>query len=78
MNLTELLLFLRSGEHQDFNLVADRDVSESDLKEGDLILRDMDMDKSPFYHAGIYCGEGEVIDFAGKKHTCIFLYVSYL
>ncbi len=65
-----------SGTHKDFNTVFESKggLSESEklqLKKGDLIVRDMEISKSPFYHVGAYCGRSEVIDFAGKNYTSI-------
>lgn len=82
MDFFQMLSVLWYGTHNDFNTVLQKEdgISESDekkLAEGDLILRPMD-GKGPFYHAGIYCGESEVIDFAGKKHTCISSYIGHL
>lgn len=78
MNFPEMLSLLWSGTHEDFETVlkSDGGISDSEvtkLKEGDLILRPKER-KGIFYHAGVYCGESEVIDFVGKKgkkHTCI-------
>ncbi|KAK7117275.1 hypothetical protein R3I94_022742 [Phoxinus phoxinus] len=64
---------LMSGTHKNFNTILDSKggISESDisnLKEGDLILRPMEI-KGPFYHVGIYCEKSEVVDFAAKSDT---------
>lgn len=73
MTSMEEINFLMSGTHKNFEMIVDNKggISESEistLKEGDLILRPMEI-KGPFFHVGIYCGKREVIDFAGKNHT---------
>jgi len=82
MDFLEMISLMLSGNHNDFNMVLESEngVLESDepkLKVGDLILRPMD-GKGLFYHAGIYCGESEVIDFVGKTRSYISSYTGYL
>ena len=40
----------------------------TELREGDLLLREM---KWKLYHAGIYCGNNEVIEFTANESMCL-------
>lgn len=44
----------------------------NELREGDLFLREMN---GKLYHAGIYCGNNEVIDFTGSRRECMRLHI---
>lgn len=67
-----MFLLAYTGNHSDFDKIYCKDgMSASDiqnLRTGDLILRTgEDKPGSLFYHAGVYCGNQEVIDFSCKK-----------
>lgn len=44
----------------------------TELREGDLFLREMN---GKLYHAGIYCGNNEVIDFTGSSRESMRLHI---
>ncbi|KAL1277147.1 hypothetical protein QQF64_023820 [Cirrhinus molitorella] len=64
---------LMSGTHKEFDefMESEGDITDgavSKLREGDLILRCMNTG-SLLYHAGIYCGNEEVIEFTAPSGT---------
>lgn len=73
-----MILLAYTGNHSDFDKIYCRDdntASEgaeitADLRAGDLILRTVENKPGTLlYHAGVYCGNNEVIDFSCKKCT---------
>lgn len=66
----ECIKLLTCGEHEDFNEIYNSkngDNGTLKLYDGDLILREMNSTISVLYHAGIFTGSNEVIEFTGKK-----------
>lgn len=64
---------LTAEKHKDFENILegvgempDHDISQ--LRPGDLILRKVNKPYSLFYHVGVYCGSGEIIEYTGKKY----------
>ncbi|XP_043085027.1 uncharacterized protein LOC122331565 [Puntigrus tetrazona] len=65
---------LMSETSKEFETVMEGkgDISDSELpnlREGDLILRNMIDESSPLYHAGVYCGNEEVIELTAPLGT---------
>lgn len=70
-----------SGIYENFELILEGRNSH-ELEPGDLILRNMNVKLSPYYHVGTYCRNQEVIEFTGNKLFFFFkgkcLYLSLL
>lgn len=79
MNITVMKLAIAQNSDEFIHVLksSGNNFNLSVLKRGDLILRQLLVPGKKLFHAGIYCGENEVIQFtcAGRDLSLDLLYI---